>query len=765
MSDIASLIIRVATEGADRASTELDGLGGAALKAAGAIGGLAAATSVFNKLIDSQRNFDQLNAGLITMTGSAANAAEAFGALQQFAATTPFDLDQAVKGFTQLVALGLNPSQEALTSFGNTAAAMGKDLNQMIEAVADAATGEFERLKEFGIKASQQGDQVSFTFRGVTTTVKKSADDIQKYLINIGNTDFAGAMQERANTLDGALSNLDDSWAALVLSIARSGFGDAVREQVEVAATQIGNLTDLISSGELQSAVGSWATMFDSSFGFISDWLNQLNNDVANTAAEISPFGKDVADEIGIGFDTLPAYVSAIIQDIAAQFLSLVEQAKTIGGAIKDALNPLADGDWPEKFRKELESNTEKLKQQQKWIYITRDEQVAAYNDAIEASKKQREEYDKNKKAKIDLSKYKGPQEDSGKSGESDKDKKAAEAAAKRLAKEKEYALASLEQLKQDNFDEIALIDAKEQEKLKKFTDYRAKDLLSQQQFEEAKTNIQLNADTARQEELAKREQDNQKKQDSADTLLAQIQAANEGELGEFQRQQNKKLELLEKYHKEGRYLEEQFQAAKDDLAKQSMIKQSVYAAQQFSNVFGDLSSAMKDGSKEAKAFAVAQAIMQTYLSAVSAYQSASAIPVIGWVMGPIAAGAAVAAGLANVAKIRSAREQGGSLSAGQASTIAERGKAEVIMPAGASRVRTAQQMRQIMGDDNGSGSRSDSVVIVNNTTGRIDNATTERDDEGRLRVIISEQVSAELADSNSKISKSRRATRGQPGY
>ena len=30
---------------------------------------------------------------------------------------------------------------------------MGKDITQMIEAVADAATGEFERLKEFGIKA------------------------------------------------------------------------------------------------------------------------------------------------------------------------------------------------------------------------------------------------------------------------------------------------------------------------------------------------------------------------------------------------------------------------------------------------------------------------------------------------------------------------------------------------------------------------------------------------------------------------------------
>ena len=759
MSDIASLIIRVATEGADRASTELDGLGGAALKAAGAIGGLAAATSVFNKLIDSQRNFDQLNAGLITMTGSAANAAEAFGALQQFAATTPFDLDQAVKGFTQLVALGLNPSQEALTSFGNTAAAMGKDLNQMIEAVADAATGEFERLKEFGIKASQQGDQVSFTFRGVTTTVKKSADDIQKYLINIGNTDFAGAMQERANTLDGALSNLDDSWAALVLSIARSGFGDAVREQVEVAATQIGNLTDLISSGELQSAVGSWATMFDSSFSFISDWLNQLNNDVANTAAEISPFGKDVADEIGIGFDTLPAYVAAVIQDVVAQFMSLVDQANTIGGAIKDALNPLADGDWPEKFRKELESNTEKLKQQQKWIYITRDEQVAAYNDAIEASKKQREEYQKNKAARVDLGKY----GESGNSGQSDKEKKAADAAAKRLAKEKEYAVAYLEQVRQDGLDEMSIIDAKEEEKIKKISEYREKDLISQAQFEQAKTNIQLEADNARNEQLLKVVKDEKQRQDELDSFQEGLLAMNDIELQNIDVQQKAKEAKAKEFYDQGRLNEAEYNASLAQIQKGFNKKRVTEYSSMLGETTDNLRTALGEGNKMYKAFAIANAIMNTYQSAVAAYQSASAIPIVGWVLGPIAAGAAVAAGLANVAKIRSAREQGGSLSAGQASTIAERGKAEVIMPAGASRVRTADQMRQIMGENSSSGVTG--VTIVNNTTGRIDDAVTEKDDEGRLRVIISEQVSAELADSNSKISKSRRATRGQPGY
>jgi diaminopimelate decarboxylase len=68
---------------------------------------------------------------------------------------TPFGLAQATQGFVKMKALGLDPTRAALTSFGNTASAMGKDLNQMIEAVADASTGEFERLKEFGIKASR----------------------------------------------------------------------------------------------------------------------------------------------------------------------------------------------------------------------------------------------------------------------------------------------------------------------------------------------------------------------------------------------------------------------------------------------------------------------------------------------------------------------------------------------------------------------------------------------------------------------------------
>ena len=757
MSDVASLIIRVTTNGVDSATEDLGKLGQAAVKAGAAIGGLETARRVFESLVASQRNFDKLNSGLITMTGSAENAAKAFQVLQQFAKETPYGLNQAVEGFTKLVALGLNPSKEALISYGNTAAAMGKDLNQMIEAVADAATGEFERLKEFGIKASQQGDSVSFTFRGVTTTVKKNSEEIQKYLLNIGNTDFAGAMDVRAKTLDGVLSSLADTFDGLVLNIAQSGFGDAVAEQAAAAEDAIQALSDSIGSGEFVGALQDWTTLFNESFKFISDALNALAFDTDAKSTDMSDSLSSIPDAVR---EWLPD-MQQTFHEVIAWFQRIDDYAVALGQTLADVLDPSKTAALT--FKNMTAEADKTYASTLKWA----EAESRAITERSRLRKKdieeQRKQYDERRRQEIDLASLVGnkPGSGAGTSGTADK---AAKASAKLAEQQKRQAQDFLDTLARQNSDELKAIDAQEQQKLAKLQKFNEIGRIVGQQYEDAKTQIALDADAKRNELLQKQTEEWAKDQNSADTLLAQIQAANEGELGEFRRQQQKKLELLEDYHAKGRYTEEQFQAAKDSLAKESLIKQSTYAAQQFSNVFGDLSSAMKEGSKEAKAFAVAQAIMQTYLGAVSAFQSASAIPVIGWVMGPIAAAAAVAAGLANVAKIRSAREQGGSLAAGGIAMIGERNKAELIMPAGASRVRTMEQVQQMMGgkqNNNGNGG----VVIVNNTSAKIDSATTETDNEGRLRVIISETVSRALQDSNSDISKSRRATRGQPGF
>lgn len=201
----------------------------------------------------------QLQGSLKTVTGSIENASAAWDTLLGFAAETPFTLDQSVQAFIRMQSLGLNPSLEALRSYGNTASAMGKDMMQMVEAVADATTGEFERLKEFGIRASKEGEQISFTFQGVTTTVANSAAAISQYLQQIGENQFAGAMGDQMDTLSGKASNLEDTIYQFYLAVGDAGAADIFESTLANASNTVQFLTDnidtLASGAEVMAAL------------------------------------------------------------------------------------------------------------------------------------------------------------------------------------------------------------------------------------------------------------------------------------------------------------------------------------------------------------------------------------------------------------------------------------------------------------------------------------------------------------------------------
>lgn len=285
---------RQAKNSAKTIGGSLGGIGDIASRAApmvaslaGTVTGLVASYVTLDNVINAQRTYDKQIAGLETATKSAEGAKEAYAALTKFATETPYGMEQAVEGFTKLVNLGLTPSERALRSYGNTASAMGKDLMQFIEAVADASTGEFERLKEFGIKASKEGNQVAFTFQGTTTKIKNNASDIEEYLTKIGENEFDGAMAKRMDSLDGSFANLEDSWTSLYLSISQAGVGDLVREGVDTASDGIQGLTNLIESGAIQAGLGGIARSFTllgddaddemkgiaEAFGFTSEYM------------------------------------------------------------------------------------------------------------------------------------------------------------------------------------------------------------------------------------------------------------------------------------------------------------------------------------------------------------------------------------------------------------------------------------------------------------------------------------------------------------
>ena len=264
---------------------------------------VAAITGVVGKVVAVQREFDILNSSLKTVTGSSAAAERELAWLKTFAKETPFGLSQATQGFVKMKALGLDPTRAALTSFGNTASAMGKDLNQMIEAVADASTGEFERLKEFGIKAKKQGDDVSLTFQGVTKTIGNSAKEITKYLQDIGDNQFAGAMEERAKTLDGTIAALGDSWDELFRTVSTNNVGTLIFDSVTLANGAIEDATTILKAmggaasdagkgtGALATIQGGLATVFETVAVLganVKYVLTQVGNEVGGLAAQVA---------------------------------------------------------------------------------------------------------------------------------------------------------------------------------------------------------------------------------------------------------------------------------------------------------------------------------------------------------------------------------------------------------------------------------------------------------------------------------------------
>lgn len=306
---------------------------------------VAAAIGAMRKLVDVQRQFDVLNAGLITATGSAENAAIAFDALQQFASKTPYDLNQATKAFTQLVNLGLTPSEQALTSYGNTASALGKDLSQMVEAVADATTGEFERLKEFGIKAKQEGDKVSLTFQGVTTNIGNNAAEIEQYLIGLGENQFAGAMAARMATLDGAISNLADTWDNTFRLVAASGAGDLIESSVRMATDALQELNDQLASGELSANIDAIIGKFDGFGRDIDQTFEILTGLIGSDTGKWDALLENNVNNMIATFKNFPENVRALIQIMTVEVLAGFDKVTAYARAFNDGINAIFTDD------------------------------------------------------------------------------------------------------------------------------------------------------------------------------------------------------------------------------------------------------------------------------------------------------------------------------------------------------------------------------------------------------------------------------------
>jgi len=222
------------------------GFGKAAVALAAIATAALTARAALKKTVDVTREFEVINASLVTVTGSAEKAQRQFQEIQKFAATTPYDLAQVANAFTQLAVRGLDPSMEALTAYGDVASGLGRNLEDMVRAIGQASVGEFEALKSFGIQIRKDGQELIVLYKGMETRITNSATAIEQHIQKIAAEDFMGNMERRSATLDGAISNLGDSWDALFLTIG-TGTKGPMNEFIRLATQGVEDLSAAIA--------------------------------------------------------------------------------------------------------------------------------------------------------------------------------------------------------------------------------------------------------------------------------------------------------------------------------------------------------------------------------------------------------------------------------------------------------------------------------------------------------------------------------------
>lgn len=229
---------------ADGAANQLEG---SLKKVGGVVAGAFAVNGIAmfaSKVVSTLSEFEKYDAVLTNTLGSGSESKKVLSDITEFAAKTPFQVAELTGSFVKLANMGFKPTNDEMTKLGDLASSTGKGFDQLSEAIIDAQTGEFERLKEFGIRASKQGDQVQFSFKGVKTTVDNSETSIQKYLLSLGELNgVSGAMAAISETTGGKLSNLEDNMSSLYLTI-----GENLKPVISSVISGISGFVDMLKN-------------------------------------------------------------------------------------------------------------------------------------------------------------------------------------------------------------------------------------------------------------------------------------------------------------------------------------------------------------------------------------------------------------------------------------------------------------------------------------------------------------------------------------
>lgn len=301
----------------NKLSTQLDGLNKNTQKANTSMGGMfstlkgLAAFAGINILVSKMKElgtyavttsakFEQFRTTLTNSLGSKSEAEAAMKRIQDFASKTPFGVEELTSAFVQLANRGIKPSTETLTAMGDLASALGKPLQQVNEAVLDVTNS--ERWTELGIKVKVNGDKITGTFRGMTVTADKTEQGALDLVEAFGRMEgVSGGMAAQAQTLNGQISNLKDSFQKLA--------GEMGDKAAPALKEVVANMIEFIESIDIDKLFLFFTTIKDS----IVPALEELYETLKDVTGGLVSFD---SEKLATGILTIVDAVTLLVRGI-----------------------------------------------------------------------------------------------------------------------------------------------------------------------------------------------------------------------------------------------------------------------------------------------------------------------------------------------------------------------------------------------------------------------------------------------------------------
>ncbi len=315
---------------------------------------LGTATSALGyAMVRTNAQFEKFQITLTTLYKDGNKAKQVLDSIMNFAAKTPFEIDQLTQAWVQMKAMGLEPNLQMLKDIGDAVAALGgtqevfegivRALGQ-IQAKGKVSAEELMQLAERGVPVfeilQEKLGLAKEQLQNIGAEGIEASKAIQALLEGMRER-FGGNMERMSRSWEGMISNLKDQWTRFMKAVGESGAFQALKERLKTILDTVDKAFD---SGKAQK----WANIVGKAIVVFVDGASGALKIMVEVGKVIYAIGEAIVDISAQILDlhkTSSNFWVDFGKGLWAAFAATVNKATAVavelGGVLMNALAPI----------------------------------------------------------------------------------------------------------------------------------------------------------------------------------------------------------------------------------------------------------------------------------------------------------------------------------------------------------------------------------------------------------------------------------------